>query len=79
MDKFVPEFSKEFFAQQVKKVGKKHLPLAKKQSVNDFIAEISPVIFDPTVMAKRVNQADGVDLILTSACNLYEGVTQKEV
>lgn len=79
MDKFVPEFSKEFFAQQVKKVGKKHLPLAKKQSVNDFIAEISPVIFDSTVMAKRVNQADGVDLILTSACNLYEGVTQKEV
>lgn len=79
MDKFVPEFSKEFFAQQVKKVGKKHLPLAKKQSVNDFIAEILPVIFDPTVMAKRVNQADGVDLILTSACNLYEGVTQKEV
>ncbi|MGM9855667.1 MAG: dihydrofolate reductase [Muribaculaceae bacterium] len=79
MDKFVPEFSKEFFAQQVKKVGKKHLPLAKKQSVNDFIAEISPIIFDPTVMAKRVNQADGVDLILTSACNLYEGVTQKEV
>ena len=79
MDKFVPEFSKEFFAQQVKKVGKKHLPLAKKQSVYDFIAEISPVIFDPTVMAKRVNQADGVDLILTSACNLYEGVTQKEV
>ena len=79
MDKFVPEFSKEFFAQQVKKVGKKHLPLAKKQSVNDFIAEISPVIFDPTVMAKRVNQADGVYLILTSACNLYEGVTQKEV
>lgn len=79
MDKFVPEFSKEFFAQQVKKVGKKHLPLAKKQSVNDFIAEISPIIFDPTMMAKRVNQADGVDLILTSACNLYEGVTQKEV
>lgn len=79
MDKFVPEFSKEFFEQQVKKVGKKHLPLAKKQSVNDFIAEISPIIFDPTVMAKRVNQADGVDLILTSACNLYEGVTQKEV
>ncbi|MDO5770835.1 MAG: dihydrofolate reductase [Bacteroidales bacterium] len=79
MDKFVPEFSKEFFAQQVKKVGKKHLPLAKKQSIKDFIAEITPVIFDPTVMAKRVNQADGVDLILTSACNLYEGVTQKEV
>ncbi|MGN1238658.1 MAG: dihydrofolate reductase, partial [Muribaculaceae bacterium] len=48
-------------------------------SVDAFIKEISPVIFDPAVMAKRVNQADGVDLILTSACNLYEGVTQQEV
>ena len=79
MDKFVPEFSNSFFTEQVKKLGKKNLPLAKGQSVDAFIKEISPVIFDPAVMAKRVNQADGVDLILTSACNLYEGVTQKEV
>lgn len=79
MDKFVPEFSNSFFTEQVKKLGKKNLPLAKGQSVDAFIKEISPVIFDPAVMAKRVNQADGVDLILTSACNLYEGVTQQEV
>ena len=79
MDKFVPEFSNSFFTEQVKKLGKKNLPLAKGQSVDAFIKEISPVIFDPAVMAKRVNQADGVDLILTSACNLYEGVTQHEV
>ena len=79
MDKFVPEFSNSFFTEQVKKLGKKNLPLAKGQSVDAYIKEISPVIFDPAVMAKRVNQADGVDLILTSACNLYEGVTQQEV
>ena len=79
MDKFVPDFSAKFFAAEVKKLGKKQLPLAKGQSVEAFIEEIVPVIFDPNVMAKRVNQADGVDLILTSACNLYEGVTQQEV
>lgn len=79
MDKFVPEFSNSFFTEQVKKLGKKNLPLAKGQSVDAFIKEITPVIFDPAVMAKRVNQADGVDLILTSACNLYDGVTQQEV
>lgn len=79
MDKFTPEFSQKFFDAQVRKVGVKKLPLAKGQSVNAFLKEIDPVIFDPTVMAKRVNQADGVDLILTSANNMYEGVTQKEV
>lgn len=79
MDKFVPDFSAKFFATEAKKLGKKRLPLAKGQSVEAFIDEIVPVIFDPKVMAKRVNQADGVDLILTSACNLYDGVTQQEV
>lgn len=79
MDKFTPEFSQKFFDEQVRKVSKKNLPLGKGQSVDAFLKTIDAVIFDPTVMAKRVNQADGVDLILTSANNLYEGVTQKEV
>lgn len=78
-DKFTPEFSQEFFASQVKAVPAENLPLAEGQSVDELIATLSPVIFDPTVMAKRVNQAEGQDLILTSANNLYEGVTQKEV
>ncbi len=78
MDKFTPEFSKEFFASQVKNIAAENLPLTGK-SVDEFIAEISPVIFDPTVMAKRVNQAEGEDLITTSANNLYDGVTQAEV
>ena len=78
-DKFTPEFSQEFFATQVKTVPAENLPLTEGQSVDELIATLSPVIFDPTVMAKRVNQAEGQDLILTSANNLYEGVTQKEV
>ncbi len=78
MDKFTPEFSKEFFAEQVKAVAPENLPL-NGQSVDEMIAELSPVIFDPAVMAKRVNQTEGQDLILTSANNLYEGVSQAEV
>ena len=79
MDKFVPKFSQDFFTAQVKAVATDKLPLAEGQSVEELIATLSPVIFDPAVHAKRVNQAQGEDLILTSATNLYEGVTQQEV
>ena len=72
MDKFKPEFSKKFFDKQFEA-----LPGAKKRV--DEKKVLDRVIFDPDFMAKRVNQADGQDLILTSACNMYEGVTQKEV
>lgn len=78
-DKFKPEFSKEFFEEQVKTVSKEELPLAEGQNIDELLATITPVIFDSSVMAKRVNQAEGQDLILTSANNLYEGLTQKEV
>lgn len=74
-DKFVPEFSAEFFAEQVKALPAETL----SQSADEIIATLSPVIFDPTFTPKRVNQAQGQDLILTSAANLYEGVTQQEV
>ncbi len=79
MDKFKPQFSQSFFDAQVRALPAGKLPLAKGQTVNSFLTMIDKVIFDPTFMAKRVNQADGQDLILTSANNLYEGVTQKEV
>ena len=55
MDKFTPEFSQKFFDEQVRKVSKKNLPLGKGQSVDAFLKTIDAVIFDPTVMAKRVN------------------------
>lgn len=71
MDKFTPEFSKEFFNKQVKR-----LPVSLRPS---NLAILEKVIFEPSFMAKKVNQAEGADLIATSATNLYENVTQKEV
>lgn len=77
-EKFVPGFTPEFFKQALASVDASELPLAEGQTLEQFCDEIFPVIFDPAVMPKRVNQADGEDLVLTSACNYYEGVTQKE-
>lgn len=71
MDKFVPEFDETFLRYEVSK-----LPADKQPAGLDMLCK---VIFDPTVLAKRVNQAEGEDLIVTSANNLYEGVTQKQV
>ena len=68
-EKFVPGFSPEFFRQAIESVDASTLPLAQGQSVAQLCDEIFPVIFDPKVMPKRVNQADGEDLVLTSACN----------
>lgn len=79
MDKFTPLFSQSFFDAQVKALPAPSLPLSDGQTVDGFLKIIDKVIFDPSFMAKRVNQTDGQDLILTSANNLYEGVTQKEV
>ncbi|MBE6317974.1 MAG: dihydrofolate reductase [Bacteroidales bacterium] len=70
-DKFTPEFSQEFFTAQVNA-----LP-ADKQPAN--LGILSKVIFDPAFMSKRVNQAEGMDLITTSACNYYDSITQAEV
>ncbi len=71
MDKFKPEFSREFLLAEIEK-----LPADKRPADTDMLME---VIFNPEVMPKRVNQADNQDLIVTSANNLYEGVTQAEV
>lgn len=77
-DKFVPAFSERFLREALHVVDPQRLPLGEGQSVDDLCADIFPVIFDPAVMAKRVNKADGADLVTTSACNFYEGVTQQE-
>ena len=78
-EKFVPNFSPEFFRAALKTVDATKLPLADGQTVDQLCDEIFPIIFDPAIMPKRVNQADGEDLILTSACNYYGGgITQKE-
>ena len=59
-------------------VDASRLPLRTGETVDDFVHELFPVIFDPTVLPKRVNKADGEDLVQTSACNFYDGVTQQE-
>lgn len=79
-DKFVPECSEEFFIQTVKSIDPSYLPLLEKQSVQAFLVELVPVIFDPELDAKKVNQTAGEDLIATSACNYYgSGLTLHEV
>lgn len=77
-EKFVPGFSPEFFKKALLSVDAAKLPLAEGQTVEQLCEEVFPVIFNPEVMPKRVNQAAGEDLVLTSACNYYDGVTQKE-
>ena len=77
-EKFVPGFAPEFFKEAVLSVDTSTLPLAEGQTAEQLCDELFPVIFDPAVMPKRVNQAAGEDLVLTSACNYYDGVTQKE-
>lgn len=77
-EKFVPGFTSDFLRQALLSVDVATLPLAEGQTVEQLCDEIFPVIFDAAVLPKRVNQAAGEDLVLTSACNYYDGVTQKE-
>lgn len=88
MDKFEPKFSINFFVEEYDKLPLDKLPIyscdrcteeGKCDKAVRLRKTLEKVIFDPTFMAKKVNQADGEDLIATSATNLYEGVTQQEV
>lgn len=78
-DKILPKFSKEYFTTIVKSVDPGRMPFRDGMAADETLMEIVPVMFDPNIMPKRMNQAAGVDLIKTSAVNFYEGVTQKEV
>ena len=78
-EKFKPGFSEDFFYQVIGEIPVEQLPLKRGESKEDLFDELVPVIFDETVLPKRVNQTDGEDLVKTSACNFYEGVTQAEV
>jgi dipeptidyl-peptidase-3 len=75
-DKFVPGFSQAFFRQAVLSVPANALPLAAGQSPEQLVETLTPLLFDPSLDAKRVNLADGQDLLKTSACNYYQGLTQ---
>jgi len=77
-DKILPDISKEYFAELIGNTPQKFFP-KELGDRNEILEKFTPIIFDPAIAAKRVNQQDGVDLITTSANNYYEGVTQKEV
>lgn len=77
-DKFVPGFTPDYLRSLVESLPADALPLAEGETCIKLCNRLFPVIFDPEVMPKRVNQADGEDLLLTSAANYYEGVTQQE-
>lgn len=77
-DKFKPEFSQNFFVQAVSSIPAQSLPLKKGGSIKDLLNDITPVMFNPKIMTKRVNQTEGEDLVATSAGNYYDGVTQAE-
>lgn len=77
-DKILPEFTKDFFAELVNACDDKVLPLNNSEDKAAFVARISPIIFDPKIAAKKVNLDPKKDLVLNSAVNFYEGVTEKE-
>ncbi len=78
-EKIIPGFTVSYLESAVAGADPALLPLRDGETIEDLKRELFPVIFDPDILPKRVNQADGEDLVLTSACNFYEGLTQKEV
>lgn len=77
-DKFVPGFTAAYLEEVILSLPAEVLPLEEGETCRAMCDKLFPVIFDPAVMPKRVNQADGEDLVQTSAANYYEGVTQQE-
>lgn len=78
-NKFVPEFTRDFFVNAFNTLSDSQLGINSDEDRDSLLKDILPAIFDADFMSKRVNQADGADLIETSACNYYEGVNQNEV
>lgn len=78
-DKFIPEFSESYFKELVANTKNGKFPVREGQSLEDFIAEITPVIFDPKIAPKGITLDSGKDLVTYSASNFYDGVTEKEV
>ena len=78
-DKIIPEFPQDYFVSIVKGVDPGRMPFRDGMAADETLNEILPVMFDPNVMSKRMNQTPGADIVATSAVNFYEGVTQKEV
>ena len=77
-EKFTPGFTPDYLLQAMRTVDARRLPLNDGPTVDELFSLLQPVIFSPDVLPKRVNKADGDDLVATSACHFYEGVSQAE-
>jgi dipeptidyl-peptidase-3 len=77
-DKLVPEFTSSFFAELLKNTDSAKLPLNENESTEQFTARITPILFDKNIAPKKVNLDSKNDLLLSSAVNFYENLTQKE-
>lgn len=78
-EKFAPGFSEDYLRQCAYELPEESLPSSGEMTKEEYIRPLIPVIFNSDVLPKRVNKADGMDLVTTSACNFYDGVTQQEV
>lgn len=78
-DKFIPEFTEDFFVELIKNSDPGQLPLSKNQTPEELAELLAPILFDKTLFARKVEQGTGKDMLAESATNFYEGVTQKEV
>lgn len=78
-DKFLPGISIAYFSELVKNSDQSKFPVKKGQSVDQLITELTPVMFDPEILPKKVNLDSKDDLVLTSAVNFYDGVNEAEV
>lgn len=79
MEKFIPTFSHSYFIEALNKIGKDKLGISSEKAFSDYKNILSEIIFNPKCMHKRVNRAEGTDVIRTSSNNFYENVSQKEV
>ena len=78
-EKFIPGFSPDFLIKSVMNIDDDRLPLFSGETPEMMLEQLLPVIFNPDTLSKKVNQTDGEDLVVTSAVNFYEGLTQQEV
>ncbi len=78
-DKIIPDFPKEYFSELVKNSPGGTFPLAQGETIDNLIASLTPLIFDPLIAPKRINLDPSIDMVTHSANNFYKNVTQKEV
>lgn len=78
-EKFVPAFSRDYLHELFLCTLTKNPYIPQEKTPEEYFHELAEVIFNPQILPKRVNKTNGVDLVVTSACNFYQGVTQDEV